>query len=41
MELLLSLMTLTEDGVAFSDVALALAGLGLCLTAVATIFKRR
>ena len=30
----------TEDGIAFADVALALAGLGLCLTAVTTIFKR-
>lgn len=40
-ELLTSEIDLTEEGIAFSDVAVALAGLGLCLTAVATIFKRR
>lgn len=40
-ELMTSEIDFTEDGVAFSNVALALAGLGLCLTAVATIFKRR
>lgn len=40
-ELLTSEVDFTEDGFAFADVALALAGLGLCLTAVATIFKRR
>lgn len=40
-ELLTSEIDFTEDGIAFADVALALAGLGLCLTAVATIFKRR
>lgn len=31
----------TRDEPTFADAALALAGLGLCLTAVATIFKRR
>lgn len=31
----------TRDEPTFADAALALAGLGLCLTALATIFKRR
>ncbi len=39
-ELLTSEVDFTKDGIAFADVALALAGLGLCLTAVATVFKR-
>ena len=38
-ELLTSEIDFTEEGIAFSDMALA--GLGLCLTAVAAIFKRR
>nr|WP_325231044.1 hypothetical protein [uncultured Oscillibacter sp.] len=40
-ELLTSEIEFTEDGPTFADTALALAGLGLCLTAVAAIFKRR
>lgn len=40
-ELLTSEVEFTEDGPTFADAALALVGLGLCLTAVATIFKRR
>lgn len=40
-ELLTSEIDFTKDGINFTDVALALAGLGLCLNAVATIFKRR
>ena len=40
-ELLTSEIDFTEGGIAFSDVALALAGFGLCLTGIATIFKRR
>lgn len=39
-ELLTSEIDFTEDGPTFADAALALAGLGLCLTAVAAIFKR-
>ena len=40
-ELMTGKIEFTEDGPTFADVALALAGLGLCLTAVATVFKRR
>lgn len=40
-ELLTDEIEFTEDGPTFADAALALAGLGLCLTAVAAIFKRR
>lgn len=40
-ELLTSEVDFTEDKPTFADAALALAGLGLCLSAIATIFKRR
>ena len=40
-ELLTSEIDFTADGPTFADAALALAGVGLCLTAVAAIFKRR
>lgn len=40
-ELLTSEIDFTADGPTFADAALALAGLGLCLTTVAAIFKRR
>lgn len=39
-ELLTGEIDLIEDRIAFADVALALVGLGLCLTALATVFKR-
>ena len=39
-ELMTGQIEFTKDGPDFADVALALAGIGLCLTAVVSIFKR-